>query len=181
MYQKLNGSFSNKKNTTENMNKSAVALQWSKVCSEFMCTYYDAGVSSFRVLLSRREGGSGGRVGGRQMELFSEKERPFSPWASPVTHTHTHTPVTTILMDWCMIIVNMSSAYCRSLLLVLCWLLILHASLCYYIITFDIISKRFMKHSLFYVFFPPLDASSNDWKKLNQGSSFVQRKTNHKK
>jgi len=138
------------------MNKSAVALQWSKVCSEFMCTYYDAGVSSFRVLLSRREGGSGGRVGGRQMELFSEKERPFSPWASPVTHTHTHTPVTTILMDWCMIIVNMSSAYCRSLLLVLCWLLILHASLCYYIITFDIISKRFMKHSLFYVFFFPL-------------------------
>lgn len=40
---------------------------------------YDAGVSSFRVLLRRREGGSGGRVGGRQMELFSEKDRPFSP------------------------------------------------------------------------------------------------------
>lgn len=86
------------KNTTENLMKSAVALQWRKVWGELMWTYYDAGVSSFRVLLRRREGGSGGRVGGRQMELFSEKDRPFSPWASPVTHTHT--PVTTILMDW---------------------------------------------------------------------------------
>ncbi len=55
-----------------------------------MCTHYDAGLSSFGVLLRRREGGSGGRVGGRQMELFSEKDRPFSPWTSPVTHINTH-------------------------------------------------------------------------------------------
>lgn len=40
---------------------------------------YDAGESSFGVLLRTREGGSGGRVGGRQMELFSEKDRTFAP------------------------------------------------------------------------------------------------------
>lgn len=40
---------------------------------------YDARLSSFGVLLRRWEGGSGGRVGGRQMKLLSEKDRPFSP------------------------------------------------------------------------------------------------------
>lgn len=36
-------------------------------------------VSSFGGLVGKREGGSGGRVGGRQMELFSVKDRPFRP------------------------------------------------------------------------------------------------------
>lgn len=45
---------------------------------------YDGGVSSFGGLLRSREGGSGGRVGGLQMELFSEKDRLFRPCASPV-------------------------------------------------------------------------------------------------
>lgn len=62
-----------------------------------MFTHYEAAVSSLWGFTGNREGGSGGRVGGRQMELFSEKDRPFSPWASPVTHTHTL--VTSVLTD----------------------------------------------------------------------------------
>lgn len=103
MLQKLNWSFSKNKNKniTENLNRRGITVKKGLWWTD---TYYDAGASSFRVLLGIREGGSGGRVGGRQMELFSEKDRPFSPWASPVTHTHTHkknhTPFTNILTNW---------------------------------------------------------------------------------
>lgn len=76
-----------------------------------------------------------------------------------LSHTHTCYNHFNGLTHWSMIIVSMCSAYCRSqgiaiLLHVLCWLFIRHATLCYYIASLHlIISKCFIKHSLFYVFF----------------------------